>query len=147
MPSPKIHDLTNAMRDLMLGPDRAAIEALARSITDAQWDSIRRGHFPGDIPLEWSCDGTLAALLAYLDDVWAGLDELYREALSDPDGLNDTDDPVACAAALAMESSRLAVFRGDAAITPLGRAVLKRARSLSIDEHLDRQDRQREKGE
>lgn len=107
--------------------DRIAIEALARELTDEQWDkhlraaAVRARH-PGMVPTRED-----AALLAYLDEVWAGLGELYQDVLREPGRLDDTDDPIACGAAVAMEAAKLVRFNGYAEVLPLGRAVLRRA--------------------
>lgn len=104
------------------------IHELARALTDGEWSEYF-SYAATDDGIGYDAPAVdCRALLAYLDDVWRGLDELHREFLTDPQGLEDTDDPIACAGALAFEAAKLATFRGPAAHTPLGRAVLQRAK-------------------
>lgn len=91
---------------------RAAIEALARDATDPDWLAIIIG-IPLDAPVHFESGRVVsrterAALLAYLDEVWAGLKpdariclERFGEGLEVP---------------------------GPLRRAPLGRAVLKRAK-------------------
>ena len=101
--------------------DRAAIEALARELTDEQWRDV---FGPGTMT-EWSSD-ECRALLAYLDEVWAGLTATMRAHVLHGIG-GATANTIA-----AMERRGLVADAperpGYCALTPLGRAVLRRAK-------------------
>lgn len=118
--------------------DRAAIEALARELTDEQWDERfaeldRATWNPGTRIRE-----STRALLAYLDETWAGLTEKARrqwgQALHDPQGhyparifVWNREYPQSIEA---WKAAGLVRWRDGScdrfAITPLGRACLRR---------------------
>lgn len=116
--------------------DRAAIEAIARELTDEQWSDVFEAAAVAGTRVEVFCGpvihhDTCRALLAYLDEVWAGLTTAQRTTLQTSlDGggmapLNGRTAPSLQARGLVYEH---ASWEGHYTIRPLGRAVLKRAK-------------------
>lgn len=111
--------------------DRAEIEALARELDDGDWSHVFA------VGVDWTgtdevCGCTMgpndfAALLAYLDSVWAGLGSTSRDHLASTEREGE-----AVYGGIAYPLRRAQLVYRDAArwwhSTPLGRAVLRRAK-------------------
>lgn len=129
--------------------DRAATEALARELTDDDWSDMDQLTGPDAEPGDtYAFDhgrsfdvATARALLAYLDEVWAGLTAAQRRMLTlcvnGHPGLATTlrecwpvgASQYRCAGRLvALHLAVGSVERGFYKATPLGRAVLRRAK-------------------
>lgn len=104
-------------------PAPTDIEALARSYDDVDW---------ADFFAELECDEPLSqrddALLAYLDSVWTGLRPSVRSALVTPvAGMYDAEDELCEAGLLRCTGYGCSHELCPLDLTPLGRAVLRRA--------------------
>ena len=123
--------------------DRAAIEALARELTDEDWNMLLAfGHLdhglwvgsdePGDdhpLPLTALTSDECAALLAYLDAVWTKTGPRRRTMLvacRDCESVMALRSPIAFRGLVAVGFVR--EDDGWCFLTPLGRAVLRRAK-------------------
>lgn len=120
--------------------EKDEVEAFARELTDEKWADVFADTFPsarwpehrGGPPF-YGYRGMRAALLRYLDGVWAGLDEddrIFLEAVHVHGCGPSTESEMACAEILI--TIGLVVDEDEESddamsCTPRGRAVLKRA--------------------